>query len=176
MHIPPAFSRVCECVLSVLFRTLMAPVLLFPRVATLLDIRRGDFDNTAYVRINSSNNNNLNNSNNGTVNNGKRTARACLAWALGSLPSTPPSSASPLRWNPINSKDLQAELKLLDGSFPGMAPGVPSPSKHVPCSLHWREEQERKRLQLEAVGRPESPDLTDCAPRGPIVFRREDDE
>ena len=80
------------------------------------------------------------------------------------------------RWNPINSKDLQAELKLLDGSFPGIAPGVPSPSKHVPCSLHWREEQERKRLQLEAVGRPESPDLTDCAPRGPIVFRREDDE
>eukprot|EP00903_Cladosiphon_okamuranus_P014773 g13688.t1 len=79
-------------------------------------------------------------------------------------------------WNPINSKDLQAELKVLDGSFPGIAPGVPSPAKHVPCSLHWREEQERKRLQLAAVGRPESPDLTDCAPRGPMVFRREDDD
>lgn len=93
--------------------------------------------------------------------------------------SPPPptfSAAAAHRWNPINSKDLQAELKLLDGSFPGMAPGVPSPSKHLPCSLHWREEQERKRLQLAAVGRPESPDLTDCAPRGPIVFRREDDE
>ncbi|CAM9837127.1 unnamed protein product [Scytosiphon promiscuus] len=89
-------------------------------------------------------------------------------------------------WNPINSKHLQAELKLLDGSFPitlpGLTPGdVTASPKRVPCSLHWREEQERKaRLRLDAPAplpllRPDSPDLTDCAPRGQCVFRKEDD-
>lgn len=90
------------------------------------------------------------------------------------------------RWNPINSKFLQAELKVLDGggSFPGMSSimaqgtdGASPLAKRVPCSLHWREEQERKRLKGSILPplRPDSPDLTDCAPRGPITFRQKDD-
>ena len=57
------------------------------------------------------------------------------------LPFPPPI---PGRWNPINSKDLQIELKILDASYQGMAPIVPSAmaERFLPCSLHPQGKQE----------------------------------
>lgn len=43
------------------------------------------------------------------------------------------------RWNPINSKFLQAELTEMDIDYEGLVHCAPSPvasSKRVPCSLH----------------------------------------
>lgn len=68
-----------------------------------------------------------------------------------------------VRWNPINSKDLQTELKVMDAaSLCGIGADLVAPlAERVPCSLHGKPEKP-----------PDSPDRTDCPlrPRGACVF------
>lgn len=69
------------------------------------------------------------------------------------------------RWNPINSRELQAEMKRRNVSYEELIPCVPAGSilSRVPCSLH-----DGKEVPSYSVPSPDFPALPPAAGLQPL--------
>lgn len=74
--------------------------------------------------------------------------------------STACISTAECRWNPINSRELQAEMKRRNVSYEELVPCVPvgSTLPRVPCSLH-----DGKEIRSYSVSSPDFPALPPAA-------------